>query len=142
MKLTHIFKQSLYLPRVIIILTSFFETETPNEEKKKLRKALQSEPQFLLQVSESEIWSTCLAGAELSLTVNSPAQRDYIVLSGSALYIVWSGIFHFVLHLHLLGDTTQWQYFHLFPLRKQHGCVTVAPTASIKASASSLLRRV
>ena len=74
MKLTNIFKQSLYLLKVIIILTSSFDTETPKEEKK-TKKALQSETQFLLQVSESEIWGTCLAGAELSLTVNSPAQQ-------------------------------------------------------------------
>lgn len=59
----------------MIILTSFFERETPKEEKKKPKKALQSETQFLLQVSESEIWGTCLAGAELSVTVNSPAQQ-------------------------------------------------------------------
>lgn len=58
----------------MIILTSFFERETPKEEKKP-KKALQSETQYLLQVSESEIWGTCLAGAELSVTVNSPAQQ-------------------------------------------------------------------
>lgn len=74
----------------------------------------------LAGVRVREICGTGLGGAELSMRVNSLTQQRLQSAVFFSLCIVWVGIFHLILHLHLQSDATEWHYVPSPSTQKQH----------------------